>query len=347
MAIVGHWSSLAEAQKLTQSELLKGIVQEVIESGNLLPMMPVKQLNAKSLLYNREVSWTASTGAAFVDTHEALTWQADQTYSQIEVALKQIARQDVIDRFIAATYGNINDYKSVMITEVAKKVSRFTEHMLRYGDVTYGGAKQFDGLHAMAQENTGDLDYDNGETVLSIMQVRKLLDAIKIDQKGQQNVILLMPREIARRFDAAYQESGLVRSQVTHSMATITIGGREIMERIPMIAGVPVIRDDFLVAEQANTGVGSDARALRTSGTNMYSIFAVRLGPIEEGELELLFGDPGAGEGIFSGFTHESFEKLEDYIAGGERIYGFLAPALGASISLGRIYDITDGELVP
>ena len=35
MAIVGHWESLTEAQKLVQSKLLKGVVQEVIEEGSL------------------------------------------------------------------------------------------------------------------------------------------------------------------------------------------------------------------------------------------------------------------------------------------------------------------------
>jgi len=41
MPIVGHWANLAEAQKLVQSKLLAGVVQEVIEEGQLLPMLPV------------------------------------------------------------------------------------------------------------------------------------------------------------------------------------------------------------------------------------------------------------------------------------------------------------------
>ena len=54
MAIVGHWASLSEAQKLVQSKLLKGVVAEIIETGSLLPELPVMGISSESILYNRE-----------------------------------------------------------------------------------------------------------------------------------------------------------------------------------------------------------------------------------------------------------------------------------------------------
>jgi len=356
--VVGHWANLAEAEKLTQTVLQAGVVQTVIEQGDLLPMMPVKQLNGKSLTYNREKAWTASNGAAFYSIHEQIPWTADQEYATpIEVALKRIARQDSVDKFLQSTYGNVNDYRAVLLAELAKRMTRFTEHMLIYGDKDNGGDKQFDGLHAMNQETPtvdissaveGDTNIDNGNAALALSTLRMMLDTCKVDQVGRQNVAILIPRVLGRRFDAGYQEAGFVRASVTVSLANLVIGAREIGGRISFFDGIPLIRSDYLVAEQPDTGLsGANKRDLYTSGTRNYSIFVIRFGHTEEGGLETLFGDVGVTEGQFSPFRHEMFDKLENYDAGGERLVTYIAPALGAVHSLGRIVDITDAALVP
>jgi|TARA_Y100000310_G_scaffold338187_1_gene427147 hypothetical protein len=352
MAVVGHWDSLAEAQKLVQSVLLKGVVQTVIEGGHILPMMPVKQITGKDLLYNREDSWTAEDGAAFFDIREQIDWSSDVTYSQVTVPLKRIIRQDPIDNFVKNTYSDPNDYKALMITQLAKRMTRFLEFKAIYGDVSFGGSKEFDGLHALAEENTGDLDIDEGEGPLSLANLRLLLDACKVDTEaesgasGRENTIILMPRPLARRIDASLQEAQFVRTNVTHGMGQITFGRNEFGARTTFFDGIPIVRSDFLQAENANTGVGSDARAVYTSGTKMYSIFVVRFGQTEDGGLALLFGNP---EGNAQGevFSRTSFDKLENFDSGGERLVTYMALTLGAGVSCGRIYDITDAEVTP
>ena len=356
--VVGHWASLAEAEKLTQTVLQAGVVQTVIEQGALLSMMPVKQLNGKSLTYNREKAWTASTGAAFYSVHEQIPWTADQEYSaQVEVALKRVARQDAVDKFMQSTYGNINDYRAVLLAELGKRCTRFIEHNLIYGDKDQGGAKQFDGLHAMAQDVTavalasiadGDTNIDNGNAALNLSTLRAMLDTCKVSQVGRENVIILVPNVIGRRFDSAYQEQGFVRASVTVSLASLMIGAKDIGGRIMTFDGIPIVRSDYLVAEQADTGVsGATKRDLYTSGTRNYSIFVVRFGHTEEGGLESLFGDIGITDGQFAPFRHETFDKLENFDAGGERLVTYFSPALGAVHSLGRVFDITDAALVP
>jgi len=345
MAVVGHWASLAEAEKLTQSMMLKGIIQTVIEGGQLVPRMPVKQVNGKDLVYNREKSWTASDGAEFVDIREQITWNSDADLDQITTPLKRVARQDALDNFVADTYTNINDYRATMIQQLVKRATRFVEDKLIYGDVTYGSAKEFDGLHAMAEENTGNLDIDEGEGALALSNLRLLLTAMKIHTLGKDNVILLVPSQIADRIDAGYAEGGLVRSGVTHHMLQASSMLGEAGQEITMFRGVPIVRSDFLVAEQANTGVGSDIRAKNTSGTEMFTIFGIRFGQTEDGGVALLFG--GAGRDVGEVFKRTSFPVLEDYDSGGERVVSYLAPTLGAQHSLGRIYDITDAEVTP
>lgn len=354
MAVVGHWSSLAEAQKLVQSMLLAGIIGQVIDTGSLLRRMPVKQVTGIDLAYNREDQFAAEDAAAFFDIREQIPWTSDVTVTKINTELKRIIRQDPIDKFVRGTYNDPNDYQSIMIAELVKRVTRFTEHQLIYGDVDFGSAKQFDGLHALAEETDdadNELDIDEGEGALSLFNLRILLDAMFVEQDDppdgaadRSNVILLMPKVIARRIDSGYQEAGLVRSSVTHVASEIQFGRNEQGARITFFDGIPIVRSSFMRAEQANTGQGADARALRTSGTNMFSILAIRFGQIEDGGLSYLFGgDTGPMEFM----RHETFDKLENYDSGGERIVSYGAPALGAIQSVGRIFDITDAEVTP
>lgn len=359
MAVVGHWANLAEAQKLTQSVLLSGVIDTVIQEGQLLPMMGVKMLRGKSLLYNREKSFTAGTASNFRSIHEQIPWTADVEYDQVEVALKIISEARAVDKFISATYSNINDYEATVMQEVIKRVVYFVEDRLLYGDTTYTNTKEFDGLHAInagleTPTNAGadaedKVNINGGEVVLSLSDVRRLLDACRVDQLGRNNVALLMGPVLARRFDQAYQEAGFVLSGVTVSQSSYTIGARELGGRISFFDGIPIIRTNFLGAEVANTGTGSssDARGKFVTGTRNYSLFVVRFGNTEDGGLEMLFGDPGVNDGEFKPFFHERFDKLEDYLAGGHRISGFMAPALGAPQGLGRIFDITDGPILP
>ena len=346
MAIVGHWANLAEAQKLTQSMLLQGVIETVIEAGNLLPLLPMKQITGKDLVYNREKSWTASSGAGFFDIREQIPWTSDVDYDQITVALKRVARQDPWDKFVAETYNSINDYRAIVLSQVTKRITRFLEHKLIYGDVTYNGAKEFDGLHALAEELSGDNDIDQAEAALSLDNVRKAMDACKVDQAGRGSVYLLMPRPIARRLDEAFQEAGFVRTSVTHSMGQIQWEETALGRRIKTFDDVPIIRSDFLLAEEANTGQGSNARGTSpAAGSERYSAFVCRFAQTEDGGLSALFG--GSGHNVGEVFKHTPFPTLEDFDSGGERLVGYIALALGASYSLARITDITDVAIVP
>ena len=359
MAILGHWNTLAEAQKLSQNMLLQGIVETVIESGQLLARLPVKQLSGLNLDYNREVDWTASSGARFYDIGDPIGISKDVQYEKISVPLKRIIRQDPIDEFLAATYNNINDYRSVAIQQLIKRVVRFTEHKLAYADLLFdpaseslnlisGGSSthnpdagvEFDGIHALVRNGT--LDIDGGEAGLSISSMRELLDEAKVpaDLVGSGNVIWLMPRPLHRRLSEAYMERGIVNTNSL--LSQISTGVDDIGRRVMSFDGIPIIPSDYLVAEQANTGTGVSGtariRALHSSGDEQYSVFLLRFGSVEDGGLELLFG--GEGREIGEVFRRDSFERTENYDAGMERLTGYLALALGAVHSLGRIRDI-------
>lgn len=320
MAIVGHFKDLAEASKLVQDKLLlAGIIEEIIEEGQLLPRLPVTVIDSKSIIYNREKTLPS---ADFYDIHEQIPWKADVEYSsQVEVSLKRIVRQDVLDKFIMMTYKNPNDYKAVVISELRKGCMRTIEDKLIYGDSSVN-PKEFDGLGKLCDPSMKIAM--NG--ALSLSKLRELID--KVRPKPD---FLLMPFELQRRFDAAMWEAGISQGSIVR-VATSPNG---LGERVTHFEGIPILPSDYMVAEDA-TG------AKWSSGTKYYSIFAVRLGHIQSGGVCLVVGGDTGGPDFFH---IVELDELEDFDAGGIRLVAYCALAVGSTKALGRIYAITDAAL--
>jgi len=336
MAIVGHWSTLAEAQKLVQSRLLAGVVQEVIEEGQLLPMLPVFAINSKSILYNRE---TTPPSASFYDIHEQIPWTADVTEDQKEVTLKRIARQDILDSFMMDTYKDPNDYRTIILSQLRKGCMRTIEDKFIYGDID-NDAAEFDGIGHLFEQDavTGDTfagtypqQYDEGgaSAALALSHLRDLIDVVK-----PRPDILLMTRTMHNMLSAAAFEVG-VNTNVPGGIISMTKS--EFGYRVPYFDGVRIVVSDYMKDEDDNTGDAS------TSTVGCVSIFAIRFGQIMDGGLCLAIGGRTGGPDLFNVVE---LEELENYDASGIRLTAYCALALGCSKALGRIHSINEDGAV-
>ena len=335
---IGHWSSLTQCQKLTQSQLIPGVIEEDILRNNILDRIPVAQAAGQSIKWNRE-STVIDGDVANIDIGEQLSWSASVGYDQQEVELKRKYIQRVLDHFIPDVYGTINNYEAQVLWEMKKGLIRDLGDAIIYDDLTYG-TKEFDGLHALAAVQTGtDLDIEQSGA-LSLLNLRKQHDTMKhgVD-------FAYIPYLIARRIDAAYQEAGLARlaSATSGTMGMISYGVDDQGKRVLFFDGVPFLRTDFLVSETADTGEGSNARAKSSSG--QYTIFHIKFGDVFNGEpgLTLAFGNT---QMVGQFYKIVPFEDLENYDAAGLRLVSYIAPLLGSKLGLGRVYDLTDAEVV-
>jgi hypothetical protein len=338
----GYFDNLAEAQKLTQELIVPGVVKEDIRRGGLLSMFPIWQFVGKNAAWNRQ----SSQPTASVSTIGAgLVWTSDTTYAKQTVDLKEIYKQTKLDNFVRETYGSFNNYAAVQLAGDQEAMMNTLEDLFLYGDVTYSsGGLEFDGLHALAQNSptplgvtAGSLDIDQAEANLSLANMRQIERHMKagID-------FWLFPYEIAERLDAYVQENGI--STFTASNINITMD--QLGEQVRAWNHVPIIRTDFLVAEEPPSLVGSDARAKHTSGAAQFSVLAIKMGQVAQGDpgCTLLLG----GDEIQSGqpWTFTPFDKLEGSNARGIRHVSYAAIADGSSMALGRIYDITNTAIV-
>lgn len=325
MAIVGHYDDLAEASKLVQDKMLiAGIIEEIIEEGQLLPRLPIFTIDTKSVLYNRE---SDTPSAAFYAIHEQIPWKADVTYATpVELELKRVARQDILDNFLMKTYRNPNDYKALILSELRKGCMRTIEDKLIYGQVSVD-AKEFDGMCKLASSSMRAVSTGAGDAP-SLAQFRAAIDSVKPKPD-----FILMPFEIQRRFDAAMWEAGISAS----SIIRVATGAQGLGERVTYLEGIPIIPSDYLVAE---TG---DGRTKYTTGVKRYSIYFVRLGQIQAGGLCLAIGGDTGGPDFFH---IVELDELEDYDAAGIRFVAYCAPALGSTKSLYQLYAVQDKAVV-
>lgn len=335
---LGHWSSLTQCQKLTQSQLIPGVIEQDIYRNNILDRIPVAQARGQTIKWNREET-VMDSDVANASIGDQLSWSASMTYDQQEVALKRKYVQRRLDHFVPDVYGTINDYEAEVLWEMKKGIVRRLGDDLIYDDLTYGN-NEFDGLHALAAVQTGtDLDIDEAEGALSLNNLRIQHDAMKngVD-------FTYIPFVIARRIDAAYQEAGMYLASGTWAnMGSFAYGVDDQGKRVLYFDGTPLMRTDFLVAESDDTGVGSDARAKESAGTD-YSIFNIKFGDVFNGEPGLCLGF-GNTEMLGQFYKIVMFDDLEDYDSGGIRLVSYVAPLLGSKLCLGRIYDVQDSAV--
>ena len=345
----GHWDTLAEVAKLTQATLIPGVVQEDVQRNNPLAILPMAQANHTG----DEIQWLrentdkmADADVANVGIGTQTVWTEGVGYNVKTMTLKACYIQRKLDKFIPSVYGTFNNYEEIVLKEMLTGTKKKLGKKIVYDDLTYGSdGLQFDGLHAIAAEQNGKstVDIDMGETALSIAKWRELSDNMKhgVD-------FWLIPFCIGRWIDAALQEKGFagLATATAGTMGVFSWGLDQFGGRILYFDGKPILRSDFLVAEQVNTGQGSDARALYSSGTRMYSIFGIKRGTNalteEDPGLKFAFGKTESDGDLVN---LEYFDKLENYIGKGMRVSAYSGLIAGSTMAVGRIHDITDAAI--
>ncbi len=343
--VVGHWNSLTEAQKLTQSTLVPGVINDYIKRNNPIEKLPVTLALGQSVKWNRRTSVPVGD-VENVDIGQSLNWTSSQTYTQKETTLKRKAISRLLDAFIADVYGTVNNYEAEELFELKMAMIERLGSDLIYDDETYDATKM-QGLHAWAAENDtagaadGLLDIDCASGPFSLAHFRTLIDNMKygIDY-------FMVPPCLGIRLDAAFMEAG------SSSLATATAGNMALLTRgfdqlgMPILyfAGVPIVRSDYLVAEQADTGRGTTARAKWSSSTVVYSIFGIKGGDVmrKQPGLTFAFGNP---EMVRQFYKLEYWPKMENYDAKGIRLITYVGSLLGSKMCLGRVHDITDAAI--
>jgi hypothetical protein len=139
--------TLAEASKLSNDVLLKGIIETIVKDSPILERLPFIQITGNSLKYNREktlptVGWYAPVTGTWTTSEPA--------FEQCTASLGVLGGDADVDNFLKATRSNIQDLEAAVIEQKAKALRHEFENTFLNGD-SDSDPNQPDGLHKIVK----------------------------------------------------------------------------------------------------------------------------------------------------------------------------------------------------
>nr|DAM63278.1 MAG TPA: major capsid protein [Caudoviricetes sp.] len=250
----------AEAEKLSNNQLLRGVITEIIDKDDMFAILPFTQVNGKAYVYNREGELA---DGQWLDPNDEVPESASK-FVEVTTKLRILAGDVDVDKFLASTMGDTNPQKALQIAAKAKGMSRQYRAALVEGD-SATNAKQFDGLKKLVT-TAQTLDAKNAALTFSMLD--ELVDAVPLKP------------------DCLIMRSGTYRAYLQLLRATSGTNAPLVMLKNfghPMLThnGVPIIVNDYIKVDEGDE-----------SSKSCY-IYAARFNEVDG--VHGLFGGPNAG----------------------------------------------------
>lgn len=251
--------TLAESAKLTQDQLVAGLIETVVSVNPLYEMMPFTEIEGNSLAYNRE---NVLGDVQFLGVGGTITAKAAATFTKVTSALTTLIGDAEINGLIQATRSDYTDQKGVQVASKAKSLGRQFQNTMINGD---GTADSFQGMLALvAAGQTITAGANGAELTFDLLD--QLLDLVK-DKDGQVDFIM-SSFSMRRKYFALLRALGGAGINETITLPS----GRQ----IPIYRGVPWFVNDFIPTNQVQGTSGAVCTTIFAGtfddGSNKYGI---------------------------------------------------------------------------
>jgi HK97 family phage major capsid protein len=217
---------IAEAAKLSNDILLKGVIDTVLKESPILRLLPFAEINGNALTYNRVNAYPTVAFYAVGDD-----WAAtDPTFTQLTATLAILGGDADVSNYIKKTRSNIQDVEAAVITLKAQALANKFEDTFINGLVS-GDANSFNGIaYLCATAQKVSLGADGGALTLA-----KLDEMIDLIRPGKPD-LLLMSRRSRRQIKALARAAG----------TNLTIGKGKLGEEVEFYGDVPIYVNDWI-----------------------------------------------------------------------------------------------------
>ncbi len=239
----------AEAAKLTNDLLLRGVIETIVRESELLTRLPFMEVTGTAVTYNRESTMPA---AGFYDVGD--TWfEGTPAFTQVTANLKVLGGDADVDNFLQATYADPNDIEAEVIGNRSKAIAPLFSDSFFNGDTAIN-PKAFDGLTKVLNSTGQEIaaGANGGQLTLDLMD--QMIDLVV---PGKPDA-LFMSRRTRRKLSSLRRASGNL----------LEIGVDDFGRRALFYDGIPLLIDDFI----------SDTQVQGTSGSVCSSVYAVKFG---------------------------------------------------------------------
>jgi hypothetical protein len=224
---------LSEAAKLSQNDLVSGIIENIVTVDRFFEVLPFEPVEGPAAVYNRE---NVLGDVQMLGVGGTISAKAATTFTQVTSPLKRIIGDAEVDNFIEATHSDTTDQLAVQVAGKAKAVGRKYSNLLINGT---GANDEFVGLLGLASAGQTLTAGANGAPV-SFDLLDELLDGVK-SKDGQVDFMMMHARTI-RSLKA------LLRAQPGAGiLETLTLpSGEEVLK----YENVPIFRNDWIPINQ-------------------------------------------------------------------------------------------------
>ena len=293
------------AETLSQEDMLRGVIEEIIHRDDLLGLLPFSRTDGKALVYIREL--TNSEGA-FLDVNEVVP-EGTSTVEEVVTKLRIIAGDVDVDKFLDETMSDKNSQLALQIAMKAKGMATtFRRALVQGNSVT--DPKSFDGIAKLVADTGNFFVAGANGAAVSLSALDELIDKLE----GRRPDALMMRTGTLRALKALWRAAG----GNTGGMFQIDNFGLS----VPAHDGIPIILNDFIPV----VAQGTEA--------NTCSIYALRLNEVDG--LHGLYGGESAGIRV------EDIGTVQNKDATRTRLKWYCGLALKSTKSLAALKGITN-----
>ncbi len=294
----------AEANKLSEIQLERGVIEEIIDREALFALLPFLTVNGKSYDYNREN--TLSEGE-FLDPYDVVP-EGAATFTEVNTRLRIMAGDVDLDNFLTSTQSDLNSQLAIQITQKSKAMTRMFKRALVNGNNSVNN-KSFDGLKTLIPAGQVLIAGANGAAVTFSM-LDELRDQVVL---GADFFMMRTPTWRAIK--------QLLRGMGGNTADTIMI--ENFGHAVPAIDGLPVIINDFITTDEV---MGSN-----TATTSIYAV-----------KCDESVGFHGIVGGEAAGLKVELIGIVQNKDATRYRLKWYVGTALKSTLSVARLKGITN-----
>ena len=236
--------TLAEAAKLSEDILLKGVIETIIKDSPILQKLPFIDVVGNSLKYNQE---NALPSVAFYAVGDPWA-ESTPTFTPKSATLTILGGDADVDNYLQQTRSNIQDIEAAVIELKSKAMRHKFEDTFITGDGTLNTFEGIDTLCTAGQ--TLSMGTDGGP--LDMRKLDELIDTVL----GGKPDILLMSRRSRRDLTHLMRELG-----------SMEFGQDEFGNWVQLFNGILVAINDWI----------SDAKTVGTSN-DCSTIYAFQMG---------------------------------------------------------------------
>jgi len=305
--------TLAEASKLSNDILLKGVVETIIKDSPVLQQLPFIEIVGDGLTYNQEKTLPS------IDFYDAGdVWaESTPTFEKLTAKLTIMGGDADVDNFAKATRSDVNDIEAAVIELKSKALRYKFEEAFIYGDSS-ANPKQFDGIRKLINLTTPGSQVvlagtTNGGDALTLTKIDELIDKIQGDKPD----LLLMSKRSRRKIKDLTRAAGFNLEQDRNEFGMM----------LEYFNGIPIGVSEWILDTHAYDG----SKETGTTEGSCSVIYAFQMG---EGALAGLTA-PGH-------LTVEPIGSLETKDATRTRIKWYVSLALFSTVKAAALIGIKD-----